>query len=332
MRTRKLVAVAAALCLLTSCGQAVTVPARTTLEPLRPPGMDDTRGALAPTQCPPGTGPDFVPERSSLKPLGRSPAQAPPGSTLAEIVRRGRLVAGVDQNLNRSSSLNPRTGALEGFDVDVVKTIAKELFGDENAVTLVEVNFSNNFPKLAAEDVDLLADSITITCERRFTKKVMFSSDYFISGQRVLVPKASGVKSIGDLKGKRVCAPNGTTSMGKLKEPSLGVVPVGVREFPDCLVLMQRGQVEASSTTDSVLLGLKDLDPATDIVGERFSEEHHGLAMRESDEELVRFVNGVLERMRADGTWKRLYEKWLRDPDEPGPVPEPPPAHYIDEE
>jgi polar amino acid transport system substrate-binding protein len=39
----------------------------------------------------------------------------------------------------------------------------------------------------------------------------------------------------------------------------------------------------------------------------------------------VRFVNGVLDRMRADGTWKQIYQKWLGQP-----VPEPPPPLYSD--
>lgn len=332
MRITKLVAGAAALCLLTACGEASQVPQRPALSvpPPQPPGMVDRanmKGAKEPTACPDGKGP-FVPERSSLRPLGQPPAQAPQGSTLATIMRRGRLIAGVDQHISKFSSVNPHNGQLEGFDVDIVKLLAKELFGDEKAVQLVEVNFTNNFDKLAAGEVDLLADSITITCERRFARRIMFSSDYFLAGQRVMVPKTSNVREIGDLKGKRVCAPDGTTSIGKLMEPALAVVPVAVREFTDCLVLLQQGQVEAISSTDGVLLGLTEQDPTTHLVGPRFSEEHHGLAMRESDVELVRFVNGVLERIRADGTWSRLYGHWLKGLEQT--IPSPPAAQYID--
>ncbi|MEJ2856024.1 MULTISPECIES: glutamate ABC transporter substrate-binding protein [unclassified Saccharothrix] len=320
--------------LTAGCASAAQVPQRPqlSLAPPQPPGMvapSDIKGARDPRECPDGKGP-FVPERSSLRPSGPLP---PPGTrfttgALSTITQRGKVIVGVDQNLSKFGSVNPLTGELEGFDVDIAREIAKALFGDENAVEFVVVDFSDNFDKLAAREVDLLADSITITCERRYTRQVMFSTDYFFSGQRVMVPKSSPVKGIEDLRGKRVCAPNGTTSIGRIMDPALGLVPVAVREFSDCLVLLQQGQIDAISSTDSVLLGLVEQDPTTHLVGPRFSEEHHGLAMREGDEDLVRYVNAVLEQLRADGTWSRLYGKWLVDLE---PVlPSPPPALYVD--
>lgn len=332
MRMSVLVAVAV-LALTGGCGAAPVPQQPTLVVPTpQPPDMIEPgkiRGANSPTDCPDGTGP-FVPERSSLRPAGPLPPPnaMPPGSTMDKIVLRGYLIAGVDQHLSKFSSVNPHNGELEGFDVDVVKEIAKSLFGDENRVELVGVNFTNNFDRLANNEVDILADSITITCQRRYERKIMFTTDYFFSGQRVMVPKSSEAKSIEDLRGKRVCAPDGTTSIGKIKDPALGLIPVAVREFSDCLVLLQQGQVDAISSTDGVLLGLVAQDPTTHMVGPRFSEEHHGLAIRETDEDFVRFVNGVLERMRADGTWTRLYGTWLKDL-EPT-IPSPPAALYID--
>jgi polar amino acid transport system substrate-binding protein len=46
-----------------------------------------------------------------------------------------------------------------------------------------------------------------------------------------------------------------------------------------------------------------------------------------SADDLVRFVNGVLERMRTDGTWQTMYRRWLA---ELGPAPNPPAARYRD--
>ncbi len=55
--------------------------------------------------------------------------------------------------------------------------------------------------------------------------------------------------------------------------------------------------------------------------------EPYGIGVKKENEDLVRFVNGVLEQMRSDGTWQRLYERWLPDL---GPMPDPPPARYQD--
>ena len=46
---------------------------------------------------------------------------------MAKIVQRGKLVAGVKQDQPLFGYLNPRTNQLEGFDVDIVKEIAKAL-------------------------------------------------------------------------------------------------------------------------------------------------------------------------------------------------------------
>jgi len=67
--------------------------------------------------------------------------------------------------------------------------------------------------------------------------------------------------------------------------------------------MLQQGQVDAISTDDTILAGLAKQDPTTQIVGDAFTSEPYGLAMNSDATEFTRFVNGVLARMRADGTW-----------------------------
>jgi polar amino acid transport system substrate-binding protein len=45
--------------------------------------------------------------------------------------------------------------------------------------------------------------------------------------------------------------------------------------------------------------------------------------------DFVRFVNSVLEHMRADGTWAAIWNKWLLKVYGP-PTPPPPAATYRD--
>jgi polar amino acid transport system substrate-binding protein len=82
------------------------------------------------------------------------------------------------------------------------------------------------------------------------------------------------------------------------------------------------------STDDVLLAGLAAQDPNTRVVGEPFTEEPYGIATAKSDTDLVRFVNGVLDRMRHDGTWTRLYQKWLAGPLDAAALP--PTPHYRD--
>jgi polar amino acid transport system substrate-binding protein len=99
-----------------------------------------------------------------------------------------------------------------------------------------------------------------------------------------------------------------------------------VAQRTDCLVALQQGAADAISTDDAILLGFKAQDPYTKIIGPRFSDEPYGIAISKSHPEFVRFVNGVLERMRADGTWRGIYARWLGRYYR---TPAPPAPHYL---
>ncbi len=244
---------------------------------------------------------------------------------MAAIVQRGTLRVGIDQNLYLFGFRDPKTGELRGYDVDYAKEIAGAIFGDREKVTFRTVTSANREDVLARDEIDLIANSMTITCERK--QKSLFSTNYFDSGQRIMVREGSPIRGTGDLAGRRVCAPAGTTSIRTIAELPAKPVPVAVIDWTDCLVMLQQSQVDAISTTDSILIGLIEQDPTTEMVGDRFTLEPHGLAIRMGNEDLLRFVNAVLEQMRADGRWTLIYNRWLH---ELGPTPAPPPAKYVD--
>lgn len=267
--------------------------------------------------------------RESFRPTGAlpQPGHMPAGSTMAAIVRRGRLIAGVDQNSYLFGYRNPLTGQLDGYEIELLKRISTALFGSPDRIQFRTITSAARIPVLTTDPnkVDIVIDSMTINCER--WKKVAFSSDYMNAGQRVLVPKTSTATSIRDLGGKRICAAKETTSIATLegqRDPS--VIPVGVNDWTDCLMLMQLGQVDATSTDDTILKGLAAQDPNTKLIGPRFTDEPHGIAMQPAQTDFVRFVNAVLEQMRQDGSLTALAHKWLG----PDKKFEPPPAEYRD--
>jgi polar amino acid transport system substrate-binding protein len=90
-------------------------------------------------------------------------------------------------------------------------------------------------------------------------------------------------------------------------------------------VLLQQHQVAAVSTSDILLVALAAQDPHTEIVGRPLKDQPYGVAIAKSAPDLVRFVNGVLERMRANGTWTDAHTRWLSDT---LATPPPPTARY----
>ncbi|WP_293237291.1 glutamate ABC transporter substrate-binding protein [Mycolicibacterium sp.] len=307
---------------LTACGSPAA-PQAVTVAPVDAiPG-----GAQEITAAPPAGSIDCGDREASLRPGPQpAPGAMPPGSTMASILERGRLIVGVDQDTTRFGSRNPATGELEGFDIDLAREIARRIFGDPNRIDLKVVTAAQRETALKDGQVDLVVRTYSITCERK--KNVAFSVTYFLANQGILAVKGSGIRSAADLSGKRVCAVKGTTSLAALYALDPRPTLFGVTAWTDCLVMLQQGQVDAISTDDVVLAGLKDQDEKNlELVNAGLGKEPYGIGVKLENVDLVRFVNGALAEMREDGTWERLYQTWLSSL---GPSPGPPPARYRD--
>ncbi|GLZ00653.1 glutamate ABC transporter substrate-binding protein [Actinoplanes sp. NBRC 103695] len=283
--------------------------------------------AAAPSAPPQAAAPDTsCNPRASLRPGAGSmpaPGQMPAGSHMAAIQKRGRLIIGTSQDTLLFSSRNPFTGAIEGFDVDMGRQVAQAIFGNPDKIQIKVIGYDQRVDLAADGTVDLVADTMTVNCTR--LKQVDFSAIYYEAGQRVLVSTDSPAAGIQDLGGKRVCAVAGSTSLDNIAKVGTKPVPVGRTGWADCLVAFQQNEVDAISTDDTILAGLAAQDPYAKVVGDKFTEEPYGMAISKQYPEFTRFVNQVLERNKADGTWKRTYEKWLHDF---GRAPQPPQASY----
>jgi polar amino acid transport system substrate-binding protein len=254
-----------------------------------------------------------------------SPSDLPSGSTMAKIRERGRLVAGVSADTYLLGSRDPLSGRIEGFDIDMVKAVTKAIFGDENRYQLRVITAAQRIPLLQEGQVDLVARNMTITCDR--WTQIAFSSEYYRSGQKILVRKGSKATSLAQLKGQKVCAPRATSSLENLKKLAPEAVPVESDNHTGCLVLFQQGEVAAITGDDTVLAGLAAQDPYAVVPEQRaLTAEPYGLGIPPKNVDFVRFVNARLAQMRSNGEWKAIYNRWLAE--SLGPAPSPPKAVY----
>lgn len=260
---------------------------------------------------------------ASLRPS--PPGVIPPGGTVSEIVARGKVIIGVDQRNYLFSNRDPATGTLEGFDVDIAHEVARDLLGDPAKVEFRLINPADRIKSVQTSDVDMFIMSTTMTCAR--AEQIAFSTQYFEAHQRLLVPRNSGISEPADLAAKRVCSVADTPAVYAVQREVPDVEIVSVVDWGDCLVAIQQGQVDAVSTDDGLLLGMAVQDPTLEIVGPVMEVAPYGIGMNKNDDDLVRSVNGTLERIRKDGTWTQIYNRWLTAL---GPSPGPPAPHYQD--
>ncbi|WP_018686578.1 glutamate ABC transporter substrate-binding protein [Actinokineospora enzanensis] len=318
-RLAGLLAAAAALCTACSAtGSPVDLATVTSVERPQPAGVEVNPGSSTGTAAPvPPCDPNASLRPGPLPPAGQMPA----GSTMKAIQDRGRLIAGVDQNTFLFGFRNPTSNALEGFDIDRVREIAEAIFGDPNKVQYKVITSAERIDALKKGEVDIVVRTMTATCARWVD--INFSATYYVAGQRIVVDRASQITGVDQLGGKRVCAAKGSTSIMKLRESPAPPEVVAVDNWSDCLVMLQQGQVVAVSTDDTILAGMVAQDPNVKLVGPRFTEEPYGIGIPKQSEDMVRFVNGVLERSIASGTWTASYNRWLGQATEPAAPPAP---------
>lgn len=315
LRLAALMIAALAMMITTACTGYQPTPV-----PEQPPSEEPDAGAPAePAEC---SNPlaSYQPEGSQPE-----PGQMPAGSTMREIQDRGRLIAGVSADSHLLGSRNPLSGKIEGFDIDMVKAVAKAILGDANAYELRVITAADRIPVLADQNVDIVVRNMTINCER--WKEIAFSSVYYESGQKILVRRGSEATAITDLKDQKVCAPNGTSSMQNLINEAPDAIPVGADNHTGCLVLFQRGDVDAITGDDTVLAGLAAQDPYAFVPKqEPFTAEPYGIGVNRGNTDLVRFINATLDQLRTSGEWTKIYNRWLAGP--LGAAPEPPKPTY----
>jgi polar amino acid transport system substrate-binding protein len=331
MKAHVVLALAACAFIAAGCGSSPAPPAPVTVAPVEAKPADAqevTTASPAVGNAPPAVGNTDCDREASLRPGPQpAPGAMPSGSTMAAIAGRGRLIVGVDQNTELWGYRNPSTDRVEGFDIDLAREIARALFGDPDRIDLRVVDASDRESALTSGQVDLVVRTYSVTCERK--KIVAFSTVYYYAYQKILSVKGSGIDSAAALGGRRVCAVSSTTSLPTLLALNPKPIVVGAANWTDCLVMLQQGQVDAISTDDAVLAGLVKQDPNVAVVGASLGTEPYGIGIKKENEDLVRFVNGALDRMRVDGTWQRLYQTWLSS--SLGPSPGPPPPRYQDQ-
>lgn len=239
---------------------------------------------------------------------GVSPARRVP-----EISERGRLIVGVAQSLNRLGFRDPVTGELTGFEIDLAREIARDIFGDPDRIEYRYVEGNSIENVLAAGTVDLAIRTFTITRPRQ--DRVEFSVPYLTTYPRILVMRDSGITGEDDLADKTVCVTGDSTMLQALRDNVPHQDILATRTWSDCLMAVQRQQADAIYSDSAILTGLQAQDPYTEIVGDDTSGADYGVAAALPEQRdtagLIRQVNSTMERIRDDGTWQELYDRWM---------------------
>jgi polar amino acid transport system substrate-binding protein len=235
--------------------------------------------------------------------------------TLEKIGKSGVLVIGTRTGSPPFAYVNSKNEWV-GFTIDLVEQLVKpsveKAVGKSIKVEKKESTPPTRIPLLTSNAVDLIAGTMTDTPQRR--ESVDFSLTFFYTGAQFLVKKGSPIKSINDIAGKRIAAQQGSTNAKIIREK---MPQAQLREFPDQPAAFQaliQGQVDAYTNDGIQLAGLTAKAPTGadyEVVGDFYSEEPYGMAMRKGDAKFKAAVDAGLKSGFESGKYFELYEKWF---------------------
>ena len=229
-------------------------------------------------------------------------------------------VVGTDAAYAPFESQNEK-GEIVGFDIDVVKAVAK------NAG--IEVKFLNTpwegiFNSVAQGDRDLLVSAITITPERKQT--LDFSEPYFDAQQLIAVRSDSKITKFEDLKHLKVGVQNGTTGDEVITKLQGKSTP-NVKRFestPLALKEMESGGVDAVVADNGVVVHYVNNNPDSKfktLTDSSFASEQYGIAVKKGNAELLEKINKGVAGIKADGTYNQIYAKYFGSAPAAAPAP-----------
>jgi ABC-type amino acid transport substrate-binding protein len=231
-------------------------------------------------------------------------------STMGKIAAAKKMTVGVKFDQPGFGLKDPTTGKDDGFDVAIAKEIGKALGLKEDEITFVEAISANRIPFLQEDKVDLVAATMTINADRK--TQIEFSRPYFLAGQSILVKKENtSITKVADLNGKTVCSVQGSTSEKNVQTNAPQANLQSLTTYAACVSGMKDGRYEAVSTDDIILAGFAATDHSLKLVGGQFTKEPYGIGIKKGKTDMAQFIDSLIAKWLADGTWDRIYTQYL---------------------
>ena len=226
----------------------------------------------------------------------------------------GNFVLGFDQDFPPYGYVGD-DGSYTGFDIDLAKAVC-----DRESWTFTPTPIS-------WDAKDTLLNSGQITCIwNGFTIEVRedgyaFTDPYMENRQVIVVPASSDVQKLSDLAGKNVITQADSAALDVLSEggsqeelgKSFGNLQT-IDNYNTAFMMLESGQVDAIAIDYPVaVFNIGDKTSEYRILDENLNSEHFGVGFANTDEgkQLAKIVEADLQALDADGTVKKLCDKYV---------------------
>ncbi|MBA2814995.1 arginine ABC transporter substrate-binding protein [Candidatus Pantoea persica] len=200
---------------------------------------------------------------------------------------------------------------IQGFDVDLANALCKEM---DATCTFTNQAFDRLIPSLKFRRFDAVMAGMDITPERE--KQVLFSKPYYDNSALFIAQKGK-VADVAALKGKRVGVQNGTTHQKYLADQHSDITTVPYDSYQNAVLDLKNGRIDAVFGDTAVVNEWLKQNANLAPVGDKITDKAYfgtglGITVRQGNTDLQAKFNAALEKVKADGTYKTIYNKWFQ--------------------
>ncbi|HPC03968.1 MAG TPA: ABC transporter substrate-binding protein [Syntrophales bacterium] len=226
-----------------------------------------------------------------------------------KVLDRGALVVGLCAQYPPFESRNEKTGNLEGFDIDLGKALAEKM-GVE--ARFMDAEWQGLLGGLKKGDYDIL-----ITCMSKSETRgenVNFSDVYYKLPDVIVVRKdEKAIRGKADLKGRSVGVQLGSAS--ELLADAMKDVFKEIKRYnynPEAFTDLKFKRIDAVLVGYAYAVNQMKADPSYKVAGAPLSEAEVVMVLPRGADDLTSRVNAALGKIREDGTYRTIYDRWLK--------------------
>lgn len=200
---------------------------------------------------------------------------------------------------------------IQGFDIDLANALCKEIQAN---CTFTNQEFDSLIPGLKFRRFDAVIAGMDITPER--LKQISFTKPYY-DNSAIFIANKGQITDINMLKGKSVGIQNGTTHQKYLSEKQPDIKTVAYSSYQNAILDLKNGRLSAVFGDTAVVNEWLANDAALETVGDKITDADYfgtglAIAVRQNKTELLDKLNTALDKIKADGTYQNIYDKWFQ--------------------
>jgi len=213
----------------------------------------------------------------------------------ADIASRKRLIVGAKCDTPPFGYTDVR-GKNAGVDVEIAQQLARYAFGRAQRLTIVCAPTAVREPLLTTNRVDLVISTFSYSADR--DTRIDFSRAYYKATGRLLVKNDSPIRSLADIRGKKVATTSGSIYDRWMKRCFAGTEVIVVDSVTNAVLAFNQGRADAVMFDDTSLALIAASNPAAKMTDDLFLESPYGIGIKQGNVELKRWVDARLNLMK----------------------------------